>query len=85
MSVKYGSLEEIRTVCLLTLMHDGCLSPRFGANRQSPHLQLLPPHKEENAAIFFAAVAAEVLQQMRRITGMKLRAPLKKTLRSRKK
>src|SRR5215831_5481027 len=42
-----------------------------------------PPALSEKASAEFAAATDEVLQQMSQITGLKLRTPLKKTLRSR--
>jgi len=55
-----------------------CMTPCFG---QTPAVDLPAAGKEASAE--FVAAADEVLQEMSQITGLRLRTPLKKTLRSR--
>src|SRR5438876_1493169 len=55
-----------------------CMAPCFG---QTPAVDLPAAGKEASAE--FVAAADEVLQEMSQITGLRLRTPLKKTLRSR--
>src|SRR5215470_849442 len=53
-------------------------APSFCQTLSSP-----PPAASDKVSAEFAAATDEVLQQMSQITGLKLRTPLKKTLRSR--
>src|SRR6266478_5849887 len=55
-----------------------CMAPCFG---QTSAVDLPAAGKEASAE--FVAAADEVLQEMSQITGLRLRTPLKKTLRSR--
>ncbi|HWZ96543.1 MAG TPA: hypothetical protein VN025_02160 [Candidatus Dormibacteraeota bacterium] len=64
-----------RLVCILSFLSAGTSSA------QAPDSSPAPLDKKTTAE--FAAAADDVLQQMSQITGLKLRVPLKKTLRSR--
>src|SRR5215475_9110841 len=65
-------LRVLLTAILLSV------APSFCQTLSSP-----PPAASEKVSAEFAAATDEVLQQMSQITGLKLRSPLKKTLRSR--
>src|SRR5713101_3840086 len=59
------------------------LAPRFPAAAQESAPAPAASAPEQGASPKFAAAADEVLKQMSEITGLTLREPLKKTLRSR--
>ena len=59
-----------------------CLTCRVTIAQKSPAVTAPDPHKSA-AAAEFTATADEVLTQMSQITGLTLRTPVKKTLRSR--
>ena len=70
----YGR-ATVWAVLVLSLTSGGTLA------QKSP--VLTAPDSAKAAAAEFAAAADEVLEQMSQITGLTLRTPLKKTLRSR--
>ena len=71
----YGS-ATVWTVLVLSLTSGVTLA------QKSPALTA-PDSAKSAAAAEFTAAADEVLEQMSQITGLKLRTPVKKTLRSR--
>jgi len=67
------------TACVVGLLFFG----RVGVHGQNAPSSSAPSTRSAKENAEFSAAADEVLQQMSEITGLKLRSPLKKTLRSR--
>jgi hypothetical protein len=76
------SLRAFRCVWAVLLTYVWLVAVLPAQAQQSP-APAKPPASGTAAAVDFAAAADEVLNQMSEITGLKLRTPLKKSLRSR--
>src|SRR5215813_2835644 len=63
------------------LAFSGCIAPVLAQDKTLPPAAAASPKAKDDAE--FSAAADGVLQEMSEITGLKLRTPLKKTLRSR--
>jgi len=70
-------------ICAIFLAVSGLLAGSTILGRQAATAPIAGNHPDKADNAEFAAAADEVLQQVSQITGLKLLAPLKKTLRSR--
>jgi hypothetical protein len=76
-----GKKSAVRALCATTLLLAAWGLRPLSAQQASPAPPAAASSAKDNAE--FVAAADEVLQQMSEITGLKLRTPLKKTLRNR--
>jgi hypothetical protein len=80
---KTFAAELLRTSLLVLLLASTGFLNRAGVYAQQASTAPAPAVSSKPSNAEFSAAADEVLQEMSKITGLKLRTPLKKTLRSR--